>query len=229
MTVGILIMNFTKRTLQNALIVLVSIATSDVYSDMSSKRLYRYYNEKGIPTLSDQVSEEHIRRGYDIVDRNMQLIRHFPAFDEAVYNKDKVKRDAAFKQSQDDAKILRLYSSARDAELARNRLTDTLETSIGYNSLQLIRIKRLRADFVGDAALSERKSQTPSAKLKEQIADYDKKIKDLQALMDYQRAEQVKVKNEFVPIISRLLELEKTQLPTASTAPQKSAVDVTAP
>lgn len=222
-------MNFTKRTIQSTLIAIVLTATTNVYSDASSKRLYRYYNDKGIPTLSDQVSEEHIRRGYDIVDRNMQLIRHFPAFDEAVYSKDKAKRDAAFKQSQEDARILRLYSSARDAELARNRLSDTLETSIGYNSLQLIRIKRLRADFVGDAALSERKSQTPTAKLKDQIADYDKKIKDLQALMDYQRAEQAKVRSEFVPIINRLLELEKASSTATTTAQQQSKLDVTPP
>lgn len=222
-------MNFTKRTIQSTLIAIVLTATTNVYSDASSKRLYRYYNDKGIPTLSDQVSEEHIRRGYDIVDRNMQLIRHFPAFDEAVYSKDKAKRDAAFKQSQEDARILRLYSSARDAELARNRLSDTLETSIGYNSLQLIRIKRLRADFVGDAALSERKSQTPTAKLKDQIADYDKKIKDLQALMDYQRAEQAKVRSEFVPIINRLLELEKASSTATTAAQQQSKLDVTPP
>jgi hypothetical protein len=64
---------------------------SIVYADDSvGKRLYRYYNDKGTPTMSDQITEEHIRRGYDIVDRNMQVIRHFPPFDEAVYQKDKV-------------------------------------------------------------------------------------------------------------------------------------------
>ena len=222
-------MNFTQRTVQTILASIVLMSSSLVYSDASSKRLYRYYNDKGIPTMSDQVSEEHIRRGYDIVDRNMQLIRHFPAFDETVYNKDKVKRDAAFKQQQEDARILRLYSSARDAELARNRLSDTLETSIGYNSLQLIRIKRLRADFVSDAALAERKSQKPTAKLKEQIADFDKKIKDLQALIDYQRIEQTKVRNDFVPIINRLTELEKAPQLTAPTTPQKPMFDVSPP
>ncbi|MBP8111189.1 MAG: hypothetical protein KAY00_02475, partial [Agitococcus sp.] len=101
-------------------------------------------------------------------------------------------------------------------------------TSIGYNSLQLQRIKRLRANFVGDAALAERKSQTPTAKLKDQIAAYDKQINDLQALIDYQRTEQTKVKNDFVPIIKRLTELEKTPTATA-TATQKSAFDVSPP
>jgi hypothetical protein len=69
-------------------LLLGSIAYAD---DSVGKRLYRYYNDKGIPTMSDQITEEHIRRGYDIVDRNMQVIRHFPPFDEAVYQKDKSK------------------------------------------------------------------------------------------------------------------------------------------
>lgn len=175
------------------------------------KRLYRYYNDKGIPTMSDQVTEEHIRRGYDIVDRNMQVIRHFPPFDEAIYQKDKAKRDIAFKQQQEDARILRLYSSARDAELARNRQFDTLETSIGYNSLQLQRIKRLRADYVEDAAADERKTNKPDPKVKARITEFDKQILDLQALITYQRSEQKKVTNDFIPIIKRLIELERAE------------------
>lgn len=186
------------------------------------KRLYRYYNDKGIPTMSDQVTEEHIRRGYDIVDRNMQVIRHFPPFDEAIYQKDKAKRDAAFKQQQEDARILRLYSSARDAELARNRQFDTLETSIGYNSLQLQRIKRLRADYVEDAAADERKTNKPDPKVKARITEFDKQILDLQALITYQRSEQNKVTNDFIPIIKRLIELERAESAAAGkTSPNK--------
>jgi hypothetical protein len=176
--------------------------------DGNAKRLYRYYNEQGIPMVSDLITEEHVRRGYDIVDRNMQVLRHIPAFDEVAYAKDKAKRDAAFKQQQEDARILRLYSSARDAELARNRQLDTLETSIGYSSLQLIRLKRLRAEFVEDAAAAERKTQAPTQKTTAQISDYDKQIRELQTVIDTQKAEQEKVKNDFIPIIKRLTELE---------------------
>lgn len=179
--------------------------------DSAGKRLYRYYNDKGVPTMSDQITEEHIRRGYDIVDRNMQVVRHFPAFDEAVYQKDKSKRDTAFKQQQEDARILRLYSSARDAELAQKRQLDTLETSIGYNNLQLQRIKRLRAAFVEEAAAAERKTNKPDPKVKARITEFDKQILDLQTLISYQRTEQSNVNRDFAPIIKRLVELEKTE------------------
>lgn len=211
----------SKKLFTTTIIMSVLIPVIVGADEGLGKRLYRYYNDKGIPTMSDQVTEEHIRRGYDIVDRNMQVIRHFPPFDEAIYQKDKAKRDAAFKQQQEDARILRLYSSARDAELARNRQFDTLETSIGYNSLQLQRIKRLRADYVEDAAADERKTNKPDPKVKARIAEFDKQILDLQALISYQRSEQSKVTNDFIPIVKRLTELERTEnAAAAKTSPK---------
>ena len=90
-----------------------STSLANDFSD--NKRLYRYYNDKGIPTVSDQVSEEHIRRGYDIVDRQMQVIRRIPPFDEAVYQKIKLVT-VLFKQQQEDAKFYAYILSARDAE-----------------------------------------------------------------------------------------------------------------
>jgi len=198
-----------NKPIYSSIILLLCLSSTSLANDFSdNKRLYRFYNDKGIPTVSDQVSEEHIRRGYDIVDRQMQVIRRIPPFDEAVYQKDKAKRDNAFKQQQEDAKILRLYSSARDAELARNRQLDTLSTGIGYNSIQLQRIKRLRANFVEEAAATERASKKSDPKVKLKIAEYDKQILDLQALINYQKTEQQKVGEEFKPIIKRLLEIE---------------------
>lgn len=192
-----------------------------------SKRWYRYYNDKGVPTLSDQITEEHIRRGYEIVDRNMQVIKRMSPFDEKLYEKDKVKREAAMRQQQEDARILRLYSTSHDAELARNRQLDTLETSIGYNSLQLIRLKRLRADAVEQAAEAERSGQAPSQKLKQQVAQYDKQITDLQQLINSQRSEQEKVRNDFIPIVKRLTELESGT--TGETAAAAAAAAARAP
>ena len=77
--------------------------------------------------------------------------------------------------------------------------------------MQLQRIKRLRADFVQDAAAAERKTNTPDPKVKARIVEFDKQILDLQALITYQRTEQKKVSNDFVPIIQRPTDLEKAE------------------
>lgn len=203
----------TRRTtglIQLALIACIglSLPAYSAKEISASKRLYRYYDDKGSPMVSDQVTDEHIRRGYDIVDRNLRLIRHLPPFDEVTYNKEKAKRDALLVQQQEDVKILRLYNSTRDAEIARDRQLNSLETSISYNSVQLLRLKSLRADLVTDAASAERKVQVPAVKTKTQITDYDQQIIKLQGLINDQRLEQAQVRSEFAPIIKRLSEIE---------------------
>lgn len=195
----------------------LALAEADLPGGKQVKRWYRYYNDAGIPMLSDQITEEHVRRGYDVLDRNMLIVRRIPAFNQEAYEKDKVRRDAMLLQQQEDARILRLYATARDAELARNRLLDTLETSIGYNGIQLMRLKRLRSDAVAEAAEAERSGKGISAKMKTQISQLDQQIQDLVSLMNSQRSEQQKVRVDFVPIIKRLTELESNRKVDSST------------
>jgi hypothetical protein len=195
----------------------LALAEADLPGGKQVKRWYRYYNDAGIPMLSDQITEEHVRRGYDVLDRNMLIVRRIPAFNQEAYEKDKVRRDAMLLQQQEDARILRLYATARDAELARNRLLDTLETSIGYNGIQLMRLKRLRSDAVAEAAEAERSGKGIPAKMKSQISQLDQQIQDLVSLMNSQRSEQQKVRVDFVPIIKRLTELESNRKADSST------------
>lgn len=195
----------------------LALAEADLPGGKQVKRWYRYYNDAGIPMLSDQITEEHVRRGYDVLDRNMLIVRRIPAFNQEAYEKDKVRRDAMLLQQQEDARILRLYATARDAELARNRLLDTLETSIGYNGIQLMRLKRLRSDAVAEAAEAERSGKGIPAKMKAQISQLDQQIQDMVSLMNSQRSEQQKVREDFIPIIKRLTELESNRKVDSST------------
>lgn len=185
--------------------LLSSMALAD--DDNASKRLYRYYNDKGIPTLSYQITDEHIRYGYEIIDTNMQVVKKVPPI--AEYQKGKEKRDSTLKKQQQDAHILRLFASTRDAESARDRQISTLETSIAYNTIQLQRIKRLRANFVSEAAAAERKTKKALPQVKSRIEEFDKQIADLQTLINAQRAEKEKINKDFAPIIARLIEIEK--------------------
>ncbi|MDO8330349.1 MAG: hypothetical protein Q7T36_07765 [Fluviicoccus sp.] len=197
-------------------------ATSNAPAGSEPKRWYRFFSEGGIPTLSDQITEEHVKRGYDILDRNMQVLRRIPAFNEDAYQKDKVRRDAMLRRQQEDARILRLYSSSRDAELARNRLLDTLETSIGYNAIQLMRLKRLRSELVEHAADQERSGKSLTNQTKDQIHQYELQIQDLNSLVASQRAEQAKVRQDFIGIIQRLTELESNKGGLPAIAPPPS-------
>lgn len=206
-------MLFTRSTMKKCLglgLILIAQLGFAGVSKSQNHNWYRYYDNKGMPTLSDQISETHIRRGYEILNSQMQVVRQVPAFDEVAYQNDKIKRDAAFKQQQEDARILRLYTSAFDAEMTLKRQLDSLETGIGYNGIQLIRLKRFRADAVTEAAELERTGKTVSAKLTQQVQQYDKQIADVQKVVAAARLEMDKVRTEFAPIIARLTELENT-------------------
>ena len=216
---------FFKPALTSLCLGLILLSPAAFAADKTKAQTwYRYYDAKGLPTLSDQISETHIRRGYQILNGQMQVIRQIPAFDEVAYQNDKSKRDAAFKQQQEDARILRLYSSAYDAELARNRKTDALETSIGYNSIQLMRLKRFREDNVEMAAEMERSGKAVPAKITSQIALYDQQIAAVQALIAGERSEIDKVRATYAPIIARLTELESSTKVASNGAAGKLAM-----
>ena len=40
---------------------------------------FRYYNDKHQPTISDTITPEHISHGYDILNAQMQVIKHVDA------------------------------------------------------------------------------------------------------------------------------------------------------
>lgn len=190
---------------------LTTLALADAGSGTSGRKIwYRYVDSSGQTTLSDQISETHIRLGYDMLDRNMQVIRHFPAFDATLYQQDKAARDSAMRRQKEDARILRLYSSASDATRARDRQIEALDTSMGYNRLQLMRLNSMRANLVENLANKERMGLKPAESDRNTVGKLDLQIADLSKLIAEQKAEVSTVKVRFSPIISRLKEIEAT-------------------
>ena len=45
---------------------------------------YRYYDRNGVANVSTSVTPEHIRHGYDALDRNMQVIKRNQAYNSTV-------------------------------------------------------------------------------------------------------------------------------------------------
>ena len=62
-----------------ATILLAGALSSPAWSDNEDPaRWYRYYNDKNQPTITDRITEEHISRGYEALDKGMQLVRKVP-------------------------------------------------------------------------------------------------------------------------------------------------------
>lgn len=210
-----------------ALILLLALLASQAMAatkDTDKARWYRYYNDKNQPTITDRITEEHITRGYDTLDQNMQLLRHV-AGQKALTPEEaaaaKAKREAAAKRAEDDKQLLRLYTKPADAENSRDRQLDAIQMRIDYSTSSLNRLRETRAKSAQQAAVLERTGKPVPKPLRETIANNDKQIQQLQTEIQDRKIEQDKIRQEFAPIIQRLSELTGT--PASSNAAPKTA------
>jgi hypothetical protein len=192
--------------------------------DPDRARWYRYYNEKNQPTITDRVTEEHIARGYDALDRGMQFLRHVPPQRTLTATElvaVKAARAAEVKRKEDDKQLLKLYARPVDAEQNRDRQIDSIQMRIDFTSSSLSRLRETRTKEAQRAAALERTGKPVPKPLRESIAGYDQQIHHLQAEIQSRKAEQQKVMQDFAPVIQRLREL--TGIPPASPPPSPPA------
>lgn len=183
-------------------------------------RWYRFYNDKNQPTVTDRITEEHTARGYEALDKNMQLLRKVPPqrrLTPAEVEAAKAKRTADAKRIEDDKQLTRLYSKPADAENNRNRQIDAIQLRIDFTTSSFNRLRDSRAKEAQQAAVLERASKPVPKPLRDSIANYDKQIQQMQTEIQARKAEQEKIRNDFAPIIQRLSEL--TGLPASSAKP----------
>lgn len=191
-------------------------------------RWFRYYDEKNQPTVTDNITEEHIVRGYEALDSGMRILERVPARriltpeEQAIA---KAERDAALQRVKDDKQLLRLYARPVDAEQARDRQIEALQVRIDFSSNSLSRLRQSRAADAQRAATFERRGKPVPAELQQSISALDKQIKQMQSDIENRRAEQERIRKEFGPIVQRLSELTgipagKSLVPTDESANQ---------
>jgi hypothetical protein len=208
-----------------AIFILATLLTSLAWAETKDKevdgaRWYRYYDDKKQPTITDRITEEHISRGYDALDRGMQVLRHVPP--QRILNAEelataKIARDAAARRKEDDKQLLKLYARPVDAEQNRDRQIDSIQMRIDFTSSSLARLRDVRTKEARRAAALERTGKPVPKLLRESITNYDKQIQQLQTEIRLRKLEQQKVEQDFAPIIQRLGEL--TGIPTPATSP----------
>lgn len=169
---------------------------------------FRYYDENNRQQISQMVSENHLKFGYEELDSRMQVIRKVAprptAADLERLAEAKIQREKDRLQKQDDAKLLRLYATARDAEVARDRQLAALQLKIDFNRNALQRLNAERAKETQRAANVERTGKPVPKNILEEIDKLDGKIADIQKLLQQRREEQELVRAEYTPTIERI-------------------------
>lgn len=166
---------------------------------------YRYYDENHRPTITQSITEAHLRYGYEALDRNLAVIERVPAEQErARLNVERQKQQQQHEQRRQDQKLLELYGSVADAERARDRQLDAIQLRIDALMTKQNRLRTLRAEEAEKAAGFERQGRAVPAEVSKNVAEHTRQLQAVGQDIRLQRQEQDKVRADFAPVIERL-------------------------
>ena len=104
---------------------------------------YRYYDANGTANVSRSVTPTHIRRGYEVLDRNMYLIKKVPAYNVEKDLREEKQRAIQFERHRKDLQIKRSF---RDVEYATRKKNDVMKVLNKQLRQQYILMKQLQSD-----------------------------------------------------------------------------------
>ncbi len=132
-------------------------------------RWYRYYDSRGIPTISSTVSEQHLQQGYDVLDSRMQLIRHYPPFSADKYAQQQFLREQAIAKKISDRHLQETYVSSTRAVTQRDRELANLDEQIQRSETESKHLSDTLNSNIASAANFDRQDKPIPAALKVQL------------------------------------------------------------
>lgn len=190
-----------KRLLTIAILMMASASAV-------AANLYRYENDQGVMVINDTVPPEFVHKGYDIISPKGRLIERIPRAltpEElaAKSAEDRAALDRA-KQAEADKKLLTIFSSAADAERARDRKIEAIDVNINVTRGNIL---KLQGDFntaQAQAAERERAGQTVPAYLVENMDSLRRQIETAEASIIEREQEKEVIRKEYQKDIERL-------------------------
>lgn len=170
--------------------------------------MYRYENDQGIMVINSTVPPEFVHKGYDILNSSGRLIEHVPraltAEELAAKSREEQSAQEQARQKEADKKLLTIFSSAEDAERARDRKLEALDVYINVTRGNII---KLQGDFnqaQSQAAEKERAGQAVPDFLEQNMESLRRQIQQAEASIEEKEQEKKAIVAEYSKDISRL-------------------------
>lgn len=188
---------------------LLSVPAPVLAAEKSGKKgdvpaLYRYRNADGVVVMERSIPPEYTTKGYEVLNSFGQVIETVAPVKLLTEEERKAKAEMEATSSRKDSELRKLYSSPQDAERLRDRQLEALGLKIEHARGQLGQTSNRRKTAVEEAARMERAgNKVPPAKretierLTLQVNSQEQEIRALQQ-------EQVRIREQFEPIIARL-------------------------
>lgn len=167
-------------------------------------RWYRYYSSSGQPSLSSTITDQHLKYGYEALDRNMQVIKRVPPYSAASHARQKARRDAEQAKRQSDMHLRQTYGSVAQASAKRNQMLADMTSRKTFLQNQLTGLQRLLSQDIAQAASYERQNKPIPAMLQKSIADNKKNVREAQQNIQAINERQQQVIEQYDAIIRRL-------------------------
>ncbi|NCI78887.1 hypothetical protein [Acinetobacter kanungonis] len=195
-------------TLRLLLLSLLFIQSAFTFAEEVKAVWYRYYDSKGVANISTNVTPNHIRYGYEALDRNMQVIKRNRAYNAAIEEKKAPQRAAQAKQREADLRLKRAYTNSQVAIKKRDDALAYLKKQISFQQEQLKQLQSDRILFKRQEMEYLRKGDPVPAILKSNLTNnatnISNKKQQIQSLQNNYRDTQA----EYANIVARLKAME---------------------
>ena len=190
------------------LVLWSTYALSNTTPQQPKPAYYRFYDSKGVVTISRNVSPDHIRHGYEVLDRNMYLIRKVPAYNVQKDLSQEGLRAAKQKEDQKDQQIKRSYRNVKYANEKRADAAKVIHKQISENYLRMKQLQSDRADFLTQKADLIFNKKPINSSLQQKLDNNEAHIKQTRKNIETLKNQLAQQDAFFDEIISRLQKME---------------------
>lgn len=189
-------------------------------NQLTAKQFYRFKNAEGKVVVKDQLTNDMIAAGYDVININGKLIRRvgpgktlLEEEEDRIKALEKKKEEYALKQQiRSDADLLRQFSSVGDIIRNRDAQLLALEQRIRIQGSKSDLLKLQLEDQQRQAATHERLGQKIPKVLSRDIDDTQEQILGTTKNSQLLEAEKIKVAQRYERDIVRFKELESLRM-----------------
>ena len=190
------------------LISLLLLQSAFTLADGVKAVWYRYYDSKGVANISTSVTPNHIRYGYEALDRNMQVIKRNRPYNAETEEKKAPQRAAQAKQREADLRLKRAYTNSQVATQKRNDALAYLKKQISFQQDQLKQLQSDRIVFKRQEMEYLRKGDPVPAILKSNLSNNATNISNKKEQIQTLQTNYHNTQAEYANIIARLKAME---------------------
>ncbi|HEX5381306.1 MAG TPA: hypothetical protein VFW61_03605 [Acinetobacter sp.] len=190
------------------LISLLLLQSAFTFAEGVKAVWYRYYDSKGVANISTNVTPNHIRYGYEALDRNMQVIKRNRPYNAETEEKKAPQRAAQAKQREADLRLKRAYTNSQVATQKRDDTLAYLKKQIRFQQDQLKQLQSDRILFKRQEMEYLRKGDPVPAILKSNLSNNATNISNKKEQIQTLQTNYRNTQAEYANIIARLKAME---------------------